>query len=258
MKTSWTAYSVDTRTPSIATLPNDSTRGAQLDSDIALVYRLASRISSAAPLDEVLSEVAGLVADAVNCDSCTVYVAEGEDLVLRAWSNPSPETANLVKVKSVLGATGWGAGDPELVSVLRGASADPRVRVFFSESVGSRLEGFLSIPMLSGGRLAGVINVQNRTEHAHDSREISLVATLGLLTGAEIERARLRSENAQLVERLESRKIVERAKGILQRDLQLSEEDAYLTLQRESRQRRKSMKEVAEAIILSEDLKKKK
>ena len=38
----------------------------------------------------------------------------------------------------------------------------------------------------------------------------------------------------------------------------MSEEDAYLTLQRESRQRRKSMKEVAEAIILSEDLKKKK
>jgi uroporphyrinogen-III synthase len=60
------------------------------------------------------------------------------------------------------------------------------------------------------------------------------------------------------LERLEVRKTVERAKGILQRDLQLSEEDAHLTLQRESRQRRKSMKEVAEAIILSEDLKKKK
>jgi len=51
---------------------------------------------------------------------------------------------------------------------------------------------------------------------------------------------------------------VERAKGILQRNLQMSEEDAYLTLQRESRQRRKSMREVAEAIVLSEDLKKKK
>jgi len=258
MRTSWTAYSVDSRTPSIATLPKDSTRGTHLDSDIALVYRLAGRMSSAAPLEEILSEVVELVADGVNCDSCTVYVADGEDLVLRAWSNPSPETANLVKVKSVLGATGWGAADPELVFVERGASCDPRVKVFFSESVEGRLEGFLSIPMWSGGRLAGVINVQNRTEHAHDSRKISLIATLGLLTGSEIERARMRNENAQLVERLESRKIVERAKGILQRDLQLSEEDAYLTLQRESRQRRKSMKEVAEAIILSEDLKKKK
>jgi len=72
-----------------------------------------------------------------------------------------------------------------------------------------------------------------------------------------VERARLESEKAQLLDRLETRKVVERAKEILQRDMQLSEEDAYLTLQRESRQRRKSMREVAEAIVLSEDLKKK-
>jgi uroporphyrinogen-III synthase len=47
---------------------------------------------------------------------------------------------------------------------------------------------------------------------------------------------------------------VERAKGILQRELSLSEEDAYLTLQRQSRQRRKSMKEVAQAIVLSHEV----
>ena len=49
--------------------------------------------------------------------------------------------------------------------------------------------------------------------------------------------------------------IVERAKGILQRELKVTEEEAYLTIQRQSRQRRKSMKEVAEAIVLSEDVK---
>jgi len=54
---------------------------------------------------------------------------------------------------------------------------------------------------------------------------------------------------------LETRKLVERAKGILQRELRITEEEAYLTIQRQSRQRRKSMKEVAEAIVLSEDVK---
>jgi uroporphyrinogen-III synthase len=53
---------------------------------------------------------------------------------------------------------------------------------------------------------------------------------------------------------LETRKLVERAKGILQRELKLTEEEAYLTIQRQSRQRRKSMKEVSEAIVLSEDV----
>jgi AmiR/NasT family two-component response regulator len=47
---------------------------------------------------------------------------------------------------------------------------------------------------------------------------------------------------------------VERAKGILQRDLRLDEEQAYLMLQRQSRQKRRPMKEIAEAIILSDEV----
>ena len=52
------------------------------------------------------------------------------------------------------------------------------------------------------------------------------------------------------------RKVVDRAKGILQRDLGLTEEEAYLTIQRQSRQRRKSKKEISEAIILGDELRK--
>ena len=47
---------------------------------------------------------------------------------------------------------------------------------------------------------------------------------------------------------------MERAKGILQRDLGLNEEQAYLALQRQSRQKRKPMKEIAEAIVLSDEV----
>jgi uroporphyrinogen-III synthase len=73
--------------------------------------------------------------------------------------------------------------------------------------------------------------------------------------GAEVEMARLESENSRLSDKLETRKLVERAKGVLQRELGIKEEDAYLTLQRESRQRRKSMKEIAEAILLHDEIK---
>jgi uroporphyrinogen-III synthase len=72
--------------------------------------------------------------------------------------------------------------------------------------------------------------------------------------GAEIEMARLEEANSNLSEQLQTRKVVERAKGILQRDLGMSEEQAYLTLQRQSRQKRKPMKEIAEAIVLSEEV----
>jgi uroporphyrinogen-III synthase len=85
---------------------------------------------------------------------------------------------------------------------------------------------------------------------------VRLLATIGFLVGAEIERARLESENTQLADRLETRKAVERAKGILQRDMGLSESESYLLMQRESRQRRKSMREIAEALLLGDELKK--
>jgi GAF domain-containing protein len=118
-----------------------------------------------------------------------------------------------------------------------------------------RFEAFLSVPVMCRGRVVGVINLQNREPHEYSEREINLVSTIGFLVGAEIEMARLESVNLHLSEKLETRKLVERAKGILQRELNINEEEAYLTIQRQSRQRRKSMKEVAEAIVLSEDVK---
>src|SRR5258708_24806195 len=104
------------------------------------------------------------------------------------------------------------------------------------------------------GRVVGVINLQHRQHHVYRRREIRLILTIGFLVGAEIEMARLEDANVSLAEQLQTRKIVERAKGILQRYLGLNEEMAYLALQRQSRQKRKAMKEIAEAIVLSDEV----
>ena len=69
-----------------------------------------------------------------------------------------------------------------------------------------------------------------------------------------LENARLMSETLEMKRNLEARKIVERAKGILQQRDGLTEEDAYLHLRGESRRLRRPMKELAEAIILAEEL----
>ena len=97
-------------------------------------------------------------------------------------------------------------------------------------------------------------NLQGRAPHCYSEREIRLLSTIGVLVGAEIKTARLETENSRLSEKLESRKLVERAKGIIQRELKVTEEGAYLTLQQESRQRGKSMKEIAEAILLNDEI----
>lgn len=91
--------------------------------------------------------------------------------------------------------------------------------------------------------------------YLHSQREINLVEVIGFLVGPEIERAILEAEKAKLSELPEARRLVDRAKGILQRDLRIDEEEAYLTLQRQSRQHQKSMKEIAEAILLGDQIK---
>jgi len=64
----------------------------------------------------------------------------------------------------------------------------------------------------------------------------------------------LAQEVSGLQETLEVRKLVERAKGVLMQRLGLSEEDAYLRMQRASRNTRRPMKEIARRILEGEDL----
>jgi uroporphyrinogen-III synthase len=66
------------------------------------------------------------------------------------------------------------------------------------------------------------------------------------------ENARLQQEALEVRQQLEARKLVERAKGILQRRHQITEEEAYLRLRNESRRTRRPMRDVAEEIIRAE------
>jgi K+-sensing histidine kinase KdpD len=86
-------------------------------------------------------------------------------------------------------------------------------------------------------------------------RTAELQKTIAELRENERRREQLETERSALSGQLEARKLVERAKGILQRDMRLSEEEAYRALQRHSQQMRKSMKEIAESIILNDELK---
>ncbi len=86
-------------------------------------------------------------------------------------------------------------------------------------------------------------------------RTAELQKSLDELRENQIQREQLETEKSALSDRLETRKIVERAKGILQRELKISEEEAYRSMQRESQQSRKPMKEISESIILNHELK---
>jgi uroporphyrinogen-III synthase len=200
------------------------------------------------PFDEVLTRVVDFVASAVECHSCFVYILDGDELVLRTSRNPRAGVADKVPLKAGV------VQRRQPLALSQNAASDPCFQVF-NKGTKSAFEAFLSVPLLSRGRVVGVLNLQSLAKHDYSEPEISLISTVGFLLGAEIEMATLESEKLQLADRLEVRKLVERAKGILQQETKLDEQEAYLLMQRQSQQRRKSMKDIAEAIVLSYSVK---
>ena len=224
------------------------------ESPIVAISRVARRlVFPVAPLEDLLSEFVESAATISECDSCLLYLLEDGDFVLRASTSVPSSVIDRLRWKSAR-TIGWLEGNRyETIVLLQGAYRDPRCRLF-SADPDDGAEVFVSLPVISNGRLVGLLNLYNGAEARFEKENIEWLSLVTSLLGGTIDRARLQSENCELVEQLETRKFIERAKGILQRDLQLSEEAAYLTLQRESRNRRKTMKELASAIILSDDL----
>jgi uroporphyrinogen-III synthase len=221
------------------------------------LHEISSRIAAADSLHIVLERIVQFVTTVIPCDSCFIYVLEEEKLVLRASKNPHADVVDHLGISMGQGVTGWVAEHREPVAIASNASNDPRFKAF-KNLPEDHFEAMLSTPILCASKVVGVINLQHRLTYHHTPHDVRLLSMLGFLVGAEIDRARLESENQQLANRLETRKAVDRAKGILQRDLAVSEDEADRMMQRESRQRRKSMRDIAEAILLSEDLRKSK
>lgn len=219
------------------------------------LHEISSRIAAADPLHTVLDRVVEFATTMIPCDSCFVYVLEVDKLVLRASHNPHVDLVDRLDISMGQGITGWVAEHRQPVAIASKASEDARF-VLFKNVPEDSFEAILCTPILCSSKVVGVINLQHRLSYRHSEVEVRLLSMIGFLVGAEIERARLETENLQLTDRLETRKAVDRAKGVLQRDLLLNESDAYRLMQRESRQRRKSMRDIAEAILLGDDLKK--
>jgi len=228
------------------------------------LHRVSSIVASERTLDEMLGEIVGLTSHITNCDACLVYLIDvnSGEMVLRASQVPHAEELGNLRLQVGEGITGWVAEHKSVVALSSKAGADKRFKKFPS-LVEDNYEAFLSVPLISSGDVIGVINVHHREKHDHTPDEVALLTFIGEQMGGAIMKSSLLQENLRLTEetkevkrQLEERKLVERAKGLLQRKHNLTEEEAYLRLRNESRRLRRPMKDLAEAIILLEELNK--
>jgi uroporphyrinogen-III synthase len=237
--------------------------GAELaGSHIEILHRISAIVSSNLSVDEMLGEVIALAAQATSCDACLAYLIDrpAGELVLRASLLPHAGDLGSLRIKIGEGVTGWVVANNSVVALASKAANDPRFKRF-QELIEDTYEAFLSAPLVNAGEVIGVVNVHHRGPHEHTPAEIATVAFIGEQLGIAIAKSLLQEQRAQLLEEtiemkreLETRKVVERAKGLLQLRHGISEEEAYMRLRSQSRRLRRPMRELAEAIILAEDL----
>lgn len=226
-------------------------------SHVSLLHRVSSLVSSSRTLEEILRELVDLAAQVTGSDACLIYLVdrENDEIVLSASQLPHSSEVGSLRLHVGEGVTGWVAEHNSVVSLPSRASQDSRFKGFPS-LVEDTFEAFLSIPLVAGGEVIGVINVHHKEARQHTPEEIALMTFVAEQLAGVIARRRLEEENQRLQRetqemkrQLETRKIVERAKGLLQQTRGLSEEEAYLHLRNESRRQRRPMRALAEEII---------
>jgi AmiR/NasT family two-component response regulator len=126
------------------------------------------------------------------------------------------------------------------------------------------LDGISAAERIVSGRMAPVLvltafSQRELVERARDAGAMAylvkpfsradLVPAIELAVSRHEEMAALEREVASLSDRLETRKLVERAKGVLQQRLDLTEPQAFRFIQKASMDRRLTMKELAESVI---------
>lgn len=231
-----------------------SEKTKNLKKELSFLYKVAQSVHSL-EINELLKEIVKFASEITKADSCLIYVIDKNkrELILRASKNPHADLFRRITMKLGEGITGWVAQEKKPVAISSGANKDHRFK-YFRSLPEDRFEAFLSVPIIYRHKVTGVINVQHQKEHNHTEMELNLMTAIGRLVAGAVENALLVEESLALKEALKLRKTIEKAKGILMKKNNLSEDEAYRLIQKESMNSRKSLKEVAEAVILADKL----
>ncbi|ACT58500.1 phosphoenolpyruvate--protein phosphotransferase [Hirschia baltica] len=145
-----------------------------------LMSRLRELMASEAQQQERLERVVQLIATTMVADVCSIYVRSGDNsLVLMATEGLLPEAIGRTRLAENEGLVGLIASSAR-AKRLSNAPKHPRFS-YRPETGEDPYHGFLGVPILRGGRVLGVLVVQNRTERNYDDEEMESLQTIAMV-----------------------------------------------------------------------------
>lgn len=217
--------------------------------------KVSQFITSQGYLDEILNLIVVVTAKMLNSKICSIMLLDqkGDELVIKATQSLSEEYKKKpnIKVNASLSGEVIKTKKPIVIYDVR----DEKKYYYRDLAVKENLTSLLSVPMVVKDKAIGIINIYTKEHHSFTQEEIDILQMVANQAAVAVENTKLMEETVKAKEALETRKVVERAKGILMRDSKMNEDEAYRLINRKSMDTCKSMREIAEAIILATSIK---
>lgn len=226
------------------------------EEQIKALSKISKAIASELYLEDILRLIVTVTAEVMGSNICSLLLIDEKknELVIRATQSVSEEYNKKPPLK-----IGEGIAGKVVKENKPKACKDVAKEKEYKYQDIAKKEGLCSllcVPLAVKGKVTGVINCYTSTPHDFTEPEINILTSIANQAAVAIENTELMVKSRVIQEELEARKRFERAKGILMKDQGLTEEQAYLKLQRYSMDHRKTTREIAEAIILADGMKK--
>lgn len=227
------------------------------DKYIKALMDISRAINSDLYLEEILKLIVMVTAKVTGVEICSLWLKEGTEkqpcLRLKATQTIEPAYVKDRVLNVDEGVVGYVASVKQPL-IVKDVLAEPRFKEKeMAKALG--LKSLASVPLLlRDERVIGVLNCFTAEPHDFTDTEVSLITTVANQAAVAIFNSELIIKTRVIQEELETRKIVERAKEALMNRGNLDAEEAYRRIQKKSMDSRKSMRSIAEAILLSEEL----
>ena len=218
---------------------------------------ISRAITSDLYLEDILKLLVMVTAKVTGVEICSLWLvdedAEGKKIRLKATQAIDPDYVKDRSLNMNEGVVGFVAANNQPL-IVEDVLKEPR----FKEKDMARklgLVSMVSVPMhVKEDKVIGVLNCFTAKSHNFSETEVNLITTVANQAAVAIFNTELMVKEKVIQEELETRKLVERAKEVLMRRRNMTGEQAYRWMQKRSMDSRKSMRNVAEAILLSDEI----
>ncbi len=227
------------------------------DKYLKALMDISRAITSDQYLEDILKLIVMVTARVTGVEICSLWLIDDNvtpnKIRLKATQAIDPEYVKDRSLNMDEGVVGLVATTKRPL-IIENVLREPR----FKEKDMAKKLGLVSmvgVPLeVKDKEVIGVVNCFTSEPHHFLEAEINLITAVANQAAVAILNTELMVKSKVIQEELETRKLVERAKEILMRRHNMDGEESYRWIQKKSMDSRKSMRQIAEAILLSDEL----